>query len=314
MTTSIKTPPFRLVVALIGAVIIVGGGLYIWKTHDQSPTTPEIAITSPQTGDDWMIGSTHAITWATKNIPAENKISITIRRVPPPPLQTEGQEFDPILFTNLANTGTVDWTIADQYPTGTYVLGISSYKSIPVTNPISAESAPFQITHEPLIGGDKDAHGCLIAAGYSWCESKNKCLRVWEENCPTIQHFPSAVYPLYSGISWGAETPSTDSIPMGERPVKLTGYRVTSETAKNITNIAAVSTPFETYYRQKLQAAGWTRDIMLEAGAPGSSISGYTKGSDYIIISYATVFHAGGTNEPVQCPCDTTLSIFYGTK
>ena len=35
----------------------------------------------------------------------------------------------------------------------------------------------------PLIGGQKDAHGCLIAAGYSWCEQKNKCLRNWEEVC-----------------------------------------------------------------------------------------------------------------------------------
>ena len=35
-----------------------------------------------------------------------------------------------------------------------------------------------------LIGGDKDEHGCLIAAGYSWCESKQKCLRSWEEICP----------------------------------------------------------------------------------------------------------------------------------
>jgi hypothetical protein len=34
-----------------------------------------------------------------------------------------------------------------------------------------------------LIGGDKDSHGCLIAAGYSWCEIKNKCLRTWEEKC-----------------------------------------------------------------------------------------------------------------------------------
>jgi hypothetical protein len=34
-----------------------------------------------------------------------------------------------------------------------------------------------------LIGGDKDEHGCLIAAGYSWCEQKQKCLRVWEEPC-----------------------------------------------------------------------------------------------------------------------------------
>jgi len=36
---------------------------------------------------------------------------------------------------------------------------------------------------EQLIGGDKDEHGCLIAAGYSWCQIKQKCLRVWEEGC-----------------------------------------------------------------------------------------------------------------------------------
>ena len=34
-----------------------------------------------------------------------------------------------------------------------------------------------------LIGGETDEHGCVIPAGYSWCESKQKCLRTWEENC-----------------------------------------------------------------------------------------------------------------------------------
>jgi|GEM_PF-1643448 len=38
-------------------------------------------------------------------------------------------------------------------------------------------------TNVPLVGGDKDAHGCIGSAGYSWCESKQKCLRVWEEAC-----------------------------------------------------------------------------------------------------------------------------------
>jgi len=36
---------------------------------------------------------------------------------------------------------------------------------------------------KPLIGGDKDSHGCIGSAGYSWCEAKHKCLRVWEEKC-----------------------------------------------------------------------------------------------------------------------------------
>jgi hypothetical protein len=38
-------------------------------------------------------------------------------------------------------------------------------------------------TRQNRIGGDKDPHGCLIGAGYSWCEAKQKCLRVWEEGC-----------------------------------------------------------------------------------------------------------------------------------
>ena len=32
-------------------------------------------------------------------------------------------------------------------------------------------------------GGQRDEHGCLVAAGYTWCESKAKCLRTWEEPC-----------------------------------------------------------------------------------------------------------------------------------
>jgi len=34
-----------------------------------------------------------------------------------------------------------------------------------------------------VIGGQRDEHGCLGPAGYSWCEAKQKCLRVWEEAC-----------------------------------------------------------------------------------------------------------------------------------
>lgn len=36
---------------------------------------------------------------------------------------------------------------------------------------------------EQMVGNDKDEHGCIGSAGYSWCEVKQKCLRVWEEKC-----------------------------------------------------------------------------------------------------------------------------------
>lgn len=36
-----------------------------------------------------------------------------------------------------------------------------------------------------VVGNDRDAHGCIGSAGYSWCEPKQKCLRTWEEKCET---------------------------------------------------------------------------------------------------------------------------------
>jgi len=38
-----------------------------------------------------------------------------------------------------------------------------------------------------MVGNDKDSHGCIGSAGYSWCELKQKCLRVWEEKCEIEQ-------------------------------------------------------------------------------------------------------------------------------
>jgi len=57
-------------------------------------------------------------------------------------------------------------------------------------------------TGEKPIGGEKDEHGCLTGAGYSWCEAKGKCLRVWEEPCTstsaidTFEECVAAGYPV----------------------------------------------------------------------------------------------------------------------
>jgi hypothetical protein len=37
-----------------------------------------------------------------------------------------------------------------------------------------------------LVGSDRDEHGCIPSAGYTWCEDKGKCLRIWEEECSSI--------------------------------------------------------------------------------------------------------------------------------
>ncbi|VWC79908.1 putative lipoprotein [Burkholderia lata] len=32
----------------------------------------------------------------------------------------------------------------------------------------------------PMVGGDRDSHGCIGSAGYSWCEQTQQCERPWE--------------------------------------------------------------------------------------------------------------------------------------
>jgi hypothetical protein len=63
------------------------------------------------------------------------------------------------------NTGL---TLSDKTQRGIYTKMISTFK---FTKPM------------PVVGGDKDVHGCIGSAGYTWCETKQKCLRTWEEKC-----------------------------------------------------------------------------------------------------------------------------------
>ena len=37
-----------------------------------------------------------------------------------------------------------------------------------------------QATNVTMVGADRDAHGCIGSAGYSWCEKTAQCERPWE--------------------------------------------------------------------------------------------------------------------------------------
>ena len=53
---------------------------------------------------------------------------------------------------------------------------------------------------QQIVGGDRDAHGCIGSAGYSWCEIKQKCLRMWEEKCE-VAKITDVNIPLYTDLS-----------------------------------------------------------------------------------------------------------------
>ncbi len=71
-----------------------------------------------------------------------------------------------------------------------YQSGFRENSSAPENNgqqntaPENTTNQENQPNNTPLLGGDKDEHNCIGSAGYSWCEAKMKCLRVFEEFCP----------------------------------------------------------------------------------------------------------------------------------
>lgn len=44
-------------------------------------------------------------------------------------------------------------------------------------------SANTSMENNAMPGGDADEHGCIGSAGYTWCQLRNECLRVWETPC-----------------------------------------------------------------------------------------------------------------------------------
>jgi len=56
------------------------------------------------------------------------------------------------------------------------VLSIGACRS----DPPHADPAPPSEPAMRPVGGDRDTHGCLPSAGYSWCARENACMRPWE--------------------------------------------------------------------------------------------------------------------------------------
>ena len=140
----------RLYAWSIALLVVAAAACAVWVWQAQQQSMPTLSVTAPLSGAIVYNGATTTIAWSTRGVPAAYRVAITIRRIPPPPLPSEGQEFDPIIFTDLPNTGQVEWRVADMYPPGNYVVEASAYRSVPVTDPVSGESAPFRIEPGPL--------------------------------------------------------------------------------------------------------------------------------------------------------------------
>ncbi|WP_297329718.1 hypothetical protein [uncultured Bacteroides sp.] len=45
----------------------------------------------------------------------------------------------------------------------------------------SGKKAESNTEEATLVGDDKDEHGCIASAGYTWSEVRKDCIRLWEE-------------------------------------------------------------------------------------------------------------------------------------
>lgn len=47
---------------------------------------------------------------------------------------------------------------------------------------VSAGVAACSAGRPGLVGNDRDKHGCIGSAGYTWSETLHECVRPWEVN------------------------------------------------------------------------------------------------------------------------------------
>jgi len=81
--------------------------------------------------------------------------------------------FDIAEVTNASCTKNSDCVTPNEY----LMMSSCPYTSACIDNKCNV------VCPRPLVGNDRDEHGCIGSAGYTWCEEKQKCLRTWEENC-----------------------------------------------------------------------------------------------------------------------------------
>jgi len=89
------------------------------------------------------------------------------------------------------------------------------------------------------IGGQKDEHGCLVAAGYSYCPAFNNCTRSWITPCPSLVVGPAATLPAPAPttpeIEVGNATTLPAPVPEPEETTPLQDYAV-YEATKDISD------------------------------------------------------------------------------
>ena len=124
---------------------------------------------------------------------------------------------------------------------------------------------------QQLVGGDRDEHGCIGSAGYTWCEPKQKCLREWEEPCTQQE-----VFDLLMNLK---NSTTIDFSGIGQEDIQwLTENNPINLKAKSVgasgvadTELSQIDSFFENQ--------GFVRDNYNAADSPTAGLEGFVKGN-----------------------------------
>ena len=85
---------------------------------------------------------------------------------------------------NFTGTGSVtDKAAVDALSNALALPGVDDIYTKTQFTITTSQAASLATTTAMMPGSDRDSHGCIGSAGYTWCEPKQKCLREWEESC-----------------------------------------------------------------------------------------------------------------------------------
>ena len=130
-----------------------------------------------------------------------------------------------------------------------------------------------------LVGGDIDEHGCIGSAGFSWCEAKEKCLRVFEESCDDqILELIDQVQ-TDSGLEFEQSTTTFDWMYEGEESIDKVQVEGLEFIASEVTT--EDYQVVEEYFRDNLEP-----DIMNMAAGVMGGLEGYWYQYNVCTIEY----------------------------
>lgn len=153
----------------------------------------------------------------------------------------------------------------------TFIVLISFFLGGCALIDITKTTSPSPAGQQQLVGGDKDEHGCIGSAGYTWCEPRQKCLREWEEPCTQQE-----VFDLLTNLKNSA---TIDFSGIGKTNIQwLTDQDPIDFEAKSIgasgvadTDLNQISNFFENQ--------GFARDNYNNADGPTAGLEGWIKGN-----------------------------------